>query len=88
MMRALDELTTQKTAGEATKYVAYNVVWFLYYVATYSSARIRYHASGMVLHKDNDSSHLSVRNTRSQACGHFLLSNVSINPLKPSLKKL
>ena len=66
IITALGELASSQTLNIATKKVAENVVWFLNYAETYPNAKIRYHASGMVLHIDSDSSYLSVSKARSR----------------------
>ena len=82
-MCALGKLATQKTADTATTYIADKIVWFLNYAAIHSSANIRYHASGMVLHMDSNVSCLSVSNTRSSVGSQFFLSDASTDPMKP-----
>ena len=49
------------------------------YAATYPNAKIRYHASDMVLHADSDAAYLVLPNAKSRIAGHFYLSS---NPPK------
>ena len=78
MLTSLGEKATTQTVGTATKEVAENIIWFLNYVATHPNDKIRYHASGMVLHIDSDDSYLSCKNARSRVGGHFYLSTKSV----------
>ena len=52
------------------------------YLATHNNARIRYHASDMVLNIHSDASYLSEKNARSRVAGHFFLVSKS-DPPKP-----
>ena len=83
MLTALGEMATTQTVGRATMKVADNIIWFLNYAATHPNTKIRYHASGMVLHIDSDASYLSVKNARSRVGGHFYLSTRSDLDNKP-----
>ena len=79
----LGKLATQQTSDITTKPVVFKIVCFLTYDITHPPAKIRYHASGMVLHVDSDTSYIPVRNARSRIGGLFFLSNESIDPTKP-----
>ena len=83
MFCALGKLTTHQTAGTAIKQVADKIVWFLNYAAIHLSAKIRYHASGIVFRVDSDIAYPSVQNERSFEYGHLFLSDAFGNPTKP-----
>ena len=86
MLAALGELATKKIVGVATKQVAEDVTHLLNYTATHPNAKIKYHASEMVLHLDSDASYLSVRKARSQVGGHHYLSSSSSDKTKPPVR--
>jgi hypothetical protein len=60
--------TEQTKATEKTQAAANQM---LDYLATHPDAKIRYHASGMILHIHSDASYLSVSNARSRLGGLF-----------------
>jgi len=49
---------------------------FLDYMATHPDAKIRYHASDMVLNVHSDASYLTAPNARSRVGGHFFLGSI------------
>ena len=83
MLVALGELATKQTVGVATKKVAEDIKKVLNYAATYPTAAVKYHASDMCLHVDNDASYLSVRKAQSRVGGHYYLSSTSIDSIEP-----
>eukprot|EP00804_Cyclotella_cryptica_P029279 CCRYP_011676-RA/>CCRYP_011676-RA protein AED:0.16 eAED:0.06 QI:0/0/0/1/0/0/6/0/1468 len=68
---ALSELATQQS--NATEQTLKRCHHFLDYMATHPDARIRYHASDMILNVHSDASYLSVKNAKSRAAGIFFL---------------
>ena len=86
MLVALDELATNQTVGLATRHVAEDVNRLLNYTATHPNAKIKYHASEMVLHIDSDASYLLVRQARSRVGGHHYLSSASLGKTKPPVR--
>ena len=53
----------------------YNLIWFLDYAATNPDAKVRYHASDMILRLQSDASYLSVKNDKSRVVGYFYSSS-------------
>jgi hypothetical protein len=74
---ALSELATQQS--HATEQTLKRCHHFLDYMATHPDARIRYHASDMVLNVHSDASYLSVKNAKSRAAGIFFLGSLPKN---------
>jgi hypothetical protein len=54
------------------------------YLATHPDAKVRFHASDMVINIHSDASYLSEPNARSHASGHFFMGSLPINtqPIK------
>ena len=50
---------------------------FLDYMATHPDAKIRYHASDMVLNVHSNASYLTAANARSRAGGHYFFNRIS-----------
>ena len=73
MLPAINDISSQQSKPTETTLKHLNQL--LDYVATHPNAKIRYHASGMVLHIHSDGSYLSAPCSRSRAAGHFFLSN-------------
>jgi hypothetical protein len=71
---ALNELSSQQS--KATKETAKCAAQFLDYMATHPDAKIRYHASDMILNVHSDASYLSASNTSSRAADYFFLGSV------------
>ena len=72
------EQTLSSIAGRqsnATQQLRDEVVQFLDYCATHPDAKVRFHASDMLLTLHSDGSYLSEPNSKSRAAGHFYLSN-------------
>ncbi len=78
MLTALGSLATQQ--ANPTTNTKKLVHQFLDYVATYPDAIITYQASNMVLAGHSNASYLSETNARSQAGGHFFMSNNNALP--------
>ena len=83
MLSALGELGTTQTTGTATQKVEENVIWLLNYDNTYPYEKIRYHASGMILHVESNASYFSISKARSRVGGYHYLSSPSNNPNLP-----
>jgi len=73
MLHALNSLTAAQSTG--TQRIVTALVHLLNYCATHPDAKIRYHASGMILHIHSDASYLSESQARNRAGGHHYLSN-------------
>ena len=84
MVTALNELATTQTSKTATTKIMDKIIWFLDYAATHPDAKVRYHASGMVLHIQSDASYLSVKNAKSRVGGHFYLGNTRDSEKPPT----
>jgi hypothetical protein len=78
MLMALGSLATQQ--ANPTTNTKKLVHQFLEYAATHPDAIITYQASNMVLAGHSDASYLSKTNARSQAGGHFFMSNNNALP--------
>ena len=81
MLVALGSIASQQNAP--TERTMTEVTWFLDYCATHPDAKIRYHASDMILWTHSDASYLSEPNSKSRAGGLFFLSDDVKNPGKP-----
>ena len=81
MLVALGSIASQQNAP--TEKTEEKVNWFLDYCASNPEAKIRYHASDMVLWAMSDASYLSEPNAKSRAGGLFFLSNNIENPGTP-----
>ena len=68
---ALSQLGSEQAA--ATEKTLADADHFLDYLATHPHAKIRYHASDMILNNHSDASYLSASRGRSRAGGHFFL---------------
>jgi len=73
MLHTLNSLSAAQTKGTQRTVAA--LVHLLNYCATHPNVKIRYHASGMILHIHSDTSYLSKSKARSRAGGHHYLSN-------------
>eukprot|EP00804_Cyclotella_cryptica_P014175 CCRYP_005592-RA/>CCRYP_005592-RA protein AED:0.28 eAED:0.24 QI:0/0/0/1/0/0/2/0/659 len=67
------------TQSNATEQTLKRCHHFLDYMATHPDARIRYHASDMILNVHSDASYLSVKNAKSRAAGIFFLGSLPQN---------
>ena len=78
MLVALGTLASAQTQGtQATKRAANQL---LDYCFTHPNARVRFHASGMVLAIHSDASYHSEAQARSRVAGHFILSDALPDP--------
>ena len=84
MLTVLNKLSTTQTTKTATTKIMDKIIWFLDYAATHPDAKVRYHASGMVLHIQSDASYLSVKNAKSRVGGHFYLNAIRNSEEPPS----
>jgi hypothetical protein len=73
MNTALSSLASQQAKG--TEQTARDAVKFLNYCATHPDAKLRYHASDMILKIHSDASYLSESKARSRSAGHFYMGN-------------
>ena len=84
MLVALRSIASQQNAP--TEKTMTEVTWFLDHSATHPDAKIRYHASDMILWSHSDASYLSEQNSKSRAGDLFFLSEKVENPGKPPTK--
>lgn len=54
------------------------------YLATHPKAKIRFHASPMILHVDTDAAYLVASKARSRIAGYFYMSDKYVNNTKPN----
>ena len=73
MLPALNEIATSQ--AHPTEKTKAQCKMLLDDAATYPNAKIRYHASDMILHVDSDVAYLVLPNTRSRIAGHYFLSS-------------
>jgi hypothetical protein len=78
MLATLGALATQQ--ANPTENTMAKVLQFLDYTATHPDAIVTYHTNNMVLAGHSDLSCLSESNARSQAGGHFFMSNNIVKP--------
>ena len=79
MLVALGTISSQQAS--ATQTTSRYVTHLLDYCHTHPDAKVRYHASDMILHIHSDASYNSEAKTRSRAGGHFCLGkNASVRP--------
>ena len=71
------------TQSKATALTRDECTWVLDYTASNPDARIRYHASDMILYRHSDASYLSETRALSRAGGYFFLSSQPTNPNSP-----
>jgi hypothetical protein len=81
MLVALGSIAS--TQASATQRTLDECLWVMDYAASHPDAKIRYHASGMMLYLHSDALYLSETRGRSRAGGHFFLSNAPSDPTKP-----
>jgi len=74
ILMALSEIAGQQ--ANPTKKTMQRVQKFLDYMASNPDAKIRYHASDMVLNVHSDASYLTAPRARSRASGHFFLGSI------------
>jgi hypothetical protein len=75
VLMQLNDIATEQTKATEKTQAATNQM--LDYLATHPDAKIRYHASNMILHIHSDASYLSVSNARSRLGGLLFLGNKS-----------
>ena len=80
VLPALSSISREQTS--ATENTEKKCAQLLDYLATHDNARIRYHASDMVLNIHSDASYLSETRARSRVAGIFFLGSKS-DPTKP-----
>jgi hypothetical protein len=71
VLMALSSIAVEQT--KATEKTLGRCVQLLDYLASNSEAKVRYHASDMVMNIHSDASYLSKTKARSRACGHFFM---------------
>jgi hypothetical protein len=71
VLAALSTIAIDRT--KATKRTMEQCIQLLDYLASNQNAKVRFHASDMVLNIDSDASYLSESGARSRACGHFFM---------------
>jgi hypothetical protein len=69
VLMALSSIAVEQT--KATEKTLGRCIQLLDYLASNSEAKVRYHASDMVMNIHSDASYLSETKARSRACGHF-----------------
>jgi hypothetical protein len=65
--------TTAIDQTKATKQTMEQCIQLLDYLASNQNAKVRFHASDMVLNIHSDASYISELGARSRACGHFFM---------------
>ena len=73
MLPALSDISI--TQAKPTKFTEKEMNWLMDYCATYPDAKIRYHASDMILHVESDAAYLVAPNAKSRVAGYYYLSN-------------
>ena len=71
VLMALSSITMDQT--KATEKTMSRCTQLLDYLAGHSDAKVRFHASDMILNIHSDASYLSEAKARSRTCGHFFL---------------
>jgi hypothetical protein len=69
VLMALSSIAVEQT--KATEKTLSRYMQLLDYLAGHSDAKIRFHASDMILNIHSNASYLSEAKARSRACGHF-----------------
>jgi hypothetical protein len=69
VLMALSTIAVNQT--KATKRTVERCMQLLDYLAHNADAKVRFHASDMILNIHSDALHLSEVKARSRACGHF-----------------
>ena len=73
MLPALNQISTQQS--KPTHQTNDDAAMLLDFAATYPNAKVRYHASDMILHVDTDAAYLVMPNAKSRIAGYFYLSS-------------
>jgi hypothetical protein len=71
VLMALSSIAMEQT--NATEKTLEHCIQLLDYLASNLEAKVRYHASDMVMNIHSDASYLSETKSRSRACGHFFM---------------
>ncbi len=71
VLMALSSIAVEQT--KATEKTLGRCLQQLDYLASNLEAKVRYHASDMIMNIHSDTSYLSETNARSRACGHFFM---------------
>jgi hypothetical protein len=71
VLMALSSIAVEQT--KATEKTLGRCIQLLDYLASNSEAKVRYHASDMVMNIHSDALYLSETKARSRACGHFFM---------------
>ena len=71
VLMALSSIAVEQT--KATEKTLGRCLQLLDYLASNSEAKVRYHASDMIMNIHSDASYLSETKARSRACGHFFM---------------
>jgi len=71
VLMALSSIAVEQT--RATEKTMGRCIQLLDYLARNSEAKVRYHASDMIMNIHSDASYLSETKARSRACGHFFM---------------
>ena len=71
VLMALSSIAVEQT--KATEKTLGRCLQLLNYLASNSEAKVRYHASDMIMNIHSDASYLSETKARSRACGHFFM---------------
>ena len=83
MLVALGTIAAQQ--ANATQATSKYLTSLLYYCHTHPDAKVRYHASDMILHIHSDASYNFDAKSRSRAGGHYYLGNTaSVRPTMPN----
>jgi hypothetical protein len=78
MLVALNELSRQQSKPTTSTNKAANLL--LDFAATYPNAKVRYHASDMILHVDTDAAYLVLPGAKSRVAGYYYLSSLPPTP--------
>ena len=71
VLAALSTIAIDQT--KATKRTMEQCIQLLDYLASNQNAKVRFHASDIILNIHSDASYLSESGARSRACGHFFM---------------
>jgi hypothetical protein len=71
ILMALSSIAVEQT--QVTEKTMERCIQLLNYLASNSKAKVRFHASDMIMNIHLDASYLSKTNARSRACGHFFM---------------
>jgi hypothetical protein len=87
VLMALSSIAVEQT--KATEKTMERCIQLLDYLASNSKAKVRFHASDMIINIHSNTSYLSKTKARSRACGHFFhrmdAQEWGTNPIKWSI---